>query len=82
MGIGVELEKERGETLLTLIINEWITRHGFSFARGLMELYELANKQSLQKAKDCRQSCVARKRKWKRIKTQVSLRRIRRKASY
>ena len=47
------LEKERSESLLILTNNEWITPHRFSFARGLMELYKLANKQSLQKAKDC-----------------------------
>ena len=43
--VEVELERERNEILLKLIVNEWITLRGFSFTTGLVELYKQANSQ-------------------------------------
>ena len=61
--VGVELERERGEILLKLIVNEWITLRGFSFATGLVELYKQANRQSLQKSKGLRSKLSTKKDK-------------------
>ena len=60
--VGVELERERGEILLKLIVNEWITLRGFSFATGLVELYKQANRQSLQKSKGLRSKLSTKKK--------------------
>ena len=60
--VGVELERERSEILLKLIVNEWITLRGFSFATGLVELYKQANRQSLQKSKGLRSKLSTKKK--------------------
>ena len=60
--VGVELERERSEILLKLIVNEWITLRGFSFATGLVELYKQANRQSLQKSKGLKSKLSTKKK--------------------
>lgn len=66
--IGVELDEGRSETLLNMIVNEWITLRGFSFAGGYMEIYKQATKQSLQKTKGLRTKLSATEKKTEKKK--------------
>ena len=52
--VSVEMDDEVSEKFLDLIIDEWITIRGFSFASSVMEMYKMETKQGTQKAKRLR----------------------------
>lgn len=49
--VSVEMDDAVSDTLLSLIINKWITIHGFSFANTILEMYKFQRKQGTQKSK-------------------------------
>ena len=49
-----EWEEKTSQTLLSMIIDEWITIRGFSTVSGWLELYKQAHKKVIQKSKGVR----------------------------
>ncbi len=52
--LSIELDQEEEKTLLTMIINLWVTIRGFSFANSWIEIFKQASKKGTQKAKALR----------------------------
>lgn len=52
--VSVEMDDAVSDTLLSLIINKWITIRGFSFANTILEMYKFQRKQGTQKSKRLR----------------------------
>ena len=54
--LSVEWEEE--QILLRTLIDLWVTIHGFSFTRSMMEMYKQAQKKTVQKLKGARTQLI------------------------
>ena len=56
--ISINWESTEASELLHIMIQQFVTVRGFSFARGFMELYKQSKKKSTQKSKALRKTLV------------------------
>ena len=58
--VSVEWE-EVGSVLLEMIVNEWVTAHGFSFASAWIEKFKQEAKMTTEKSKGLRKQLIPKK---------------------
>lgn len=68
--IGVELAENDRASLMRMLVDQWITIRGFSFAGAYIEIYKQASKKSLQKSKALRTKLSDTKKKKDKKKSQ------------
>ena len=54
--VAVDMDENMGTTLLQMVINQWVTIRGFSFAGAWVELYKQSTKKTLQRSKGLRKA--------------------------
>ena len=56
--ISAEWEEKEEQILLRMLIDLWVTVHGFSFAESMLEMYKQAQKKTVQKLKGVRKQLI------------------------